>query len=119
MNFIESLRAQGSSYDHLASECKMTETPIFCDLCWGDGLDATTILSDPGVEINKGQRRFVLMRIAGEIRYYVGPSDPYDTETESEVGVFPNIPLALAFGHDYLIRGFRLSEIGAQRQPRR
>jgi hypothetical protein len=119
MTFLESLRAQGPSYDLLASQCKMTETPLFVDLCWGESLDFTTITNDPGIEIEKGSRLFVLMRIAGQIRYYAGPSNPYDTETEIDVGVFPSITSALAFGHDYLIRGCRLSEIGAERHPRK
>ena len=50
MTFLESLRAQGPSYDLLASQCKTTETPIFADLCWGKELDFTTITSDPGIE---------------------------------------------------------------------
>jgi len=119
MTFLESLRAEGSSYDLLASQCKLTETLLFADLCWGEGLDVITVTSDPGVEIDKGRRRFVLMRVAGEIRYYAGTSDPYDSEAESEVGVFPHIASALAFGHDYLIAGCCLSEIGAERHPRK
>jgi hypothetical protein len=119
MTFIESLRAEGPSYHLLASQCKVTETPIFADLCWGEGLDLKTVISDPGVEIDKGPRRFVLMRIGGEIRYYAGTSDPYDSESEREVGAFPSIASALAFGHDYLVRGYRLAEIEAERNPRK
>jgi hypothetical protein len=119
MTFLESLRAQGSNYGLLTSECRVTETPLFVDLCWGEGLDLTTITSDPGIEIEKGSRRFVLMRIAGEIRYYVGPSDPYGSEAECEVGVFPSLSSALAFAHDYLMRRCHLSEIGAERHPRK
>lgn len=119
MKFLESLRVQGVRYDVLASQCNMTETPLFADLCWGENLDVTTLAMDPGVEIDKGPRRFVLMRVAGELRYYAGPSDPYDEETEIDVGIFPNIEAALVFGYDWLIHGYDLSAIGAERYPRK
>jgi hypothetical protein len=118
MTFLENLRAQGSGYQILASQCKLTETPIFMDLCWGEELDIWTIVGDPGIQLDKGSRRFVFARVAGEIRYYAGPSEPNDEKTEIEVGVFPSIPSALAFGYEWLLRGCGLSEIGAERRPR-
>jgi len=97
----------------------MTETPFFADLCWGENFDFDGITSDPGIEIDKGCRRLVLMRIAGQIRYFAGSTDPYDDEPEMEVGVFPTMDSALAFGYDYLIRRCHLSEIVADREKKR
>jgi hypothetical protein len=119
MKFLESLRAQGALFAFLASQCKATETPIFADLCWGKQRDFTKIVSDPGIEFDKGSRLFVLMRIEGEVRYYAGTSDPSDAESESEVGVFPDISSALAFGYDYLIRRCHFLEINTARNTRK
>ena len=118
MTFLETLRSQGFRYDLLASQCRVTETPIFLDLCWGKDLDFTTIANDPGVEIDRGSRRFVLMRIGGDIRYFAGASDPYNSEAESEFGIFPSMSSALEFGYDYLIENHEISEISAERNPR-
>lgn len=77
-----------------------------------------TLINDPGIEIDKGSRRFVLMRIAGEIRYFAGTSDPYDEEGESETGIFSNIASALEFGNDYLVGNCSFAEITIKRNPR-
>jgi hypothetical protein len=114
-SFLDDLRSETNLFGAIESASRVVILPVFIDLCWGEHFDFLRAMKDPGIQFDMERRRFVLMRIDNEIRYYAGTSDPYAQDAPYEIGIFPNTALALSFGGEYLIQGRLFEDITIER----
>lgn len=113
--FLNSLHNQHPVFDTILDACHTKTMPVFVDLCWGDSFDLITAFRDPGIQLDAQERRLVLMRVDNEIRYYVGPNDPYADDYPQEIGILSTEADALSFAYEYLVKRLPLSEINVER----
>ncbi|HTU89203.1 MAG TPA: hypothetical protein VMF69_03820 [Gemmataceae bacterium] len=117
-SFLDSLRNQQPAFNAILDVCQASTMPVFADLCWGDTFDLNAAFRDPGIQLDAQERRLVLMRVNNEIRYYVGPNDPFADDYPQEIGTLPTEADALSFAYEYLVKRLPLSEIKVKRVVR-
>lgn len=115
--FFKSLSSAVEAVGLLTGGVRQKACPDFADLWWNPD-DFGSTFADPAVEFSTEQRRVVLARIGGELRYYAGELDIYDPAYRYEMGIFATLEEALAFAEQFLRSGQSLDEIAALRQVR-
>jgi hypothetical protein len=113
--FLDSLRNQQSIFDATSDACQTRTMAVFMDLCWGDAFDTIAAFRDPGIQFDMQERRLVIMRVSKEIRYYVGPNDPFANDCPQEIGILATEVAAISFAYEYLVKRHPLSEIKVER----
>ena len=115
---LESLREEPEAVGRLTRVAGQRSCPDFGDLWW-DPEDFGATFDDPAILFATAERKVVLARLRGELRYYAGDADIYAPEYEYEIGTFPAVKDALAFAERYLTSGSRLADLADRREVRK